>query len=134
MYKGNPFCLWCTINSSLYWKHRGEHLKPFIIFRHVFKKMKAKSSSQMGHFRRFFNPMFANCVHTKTMLVHVSELEIFFSLNCSKFAVECDWDNKNSRNVQSLVFFRKNECVFWKTNLENFQNRYMRKFFSRTRL
>ena len=53
----------------------------------------------------FFWPMFANCVYTKTMFVHVSEREIFFSLNSSKFAVKCHWKSKNSRNVQNLVFF-----------------------------
>ena len=120
MYKGNPSCLWCTINSSLYWKHRGEHLKPFIIFCHILRNIKAKSSTQMGHFRRFFYPMFANCVHTKTMFVHVSEPEGFLSLNCSKFAAKCDWNEKNSRNVQNLGFLWKNECVLLKRNLEIF--------------
>ena len=68
MYKRNPFCLWCTNNSSLYWKHRGEHLKPFIILRHIFMKMKAKSSSQIG---AFFYTMFANWARAKTMLARM---------------------------------------------------------------
>ena len=53
----------------------------------------------------FFNPVFANYVHTKTMFFHVSEREIFFSLNCSKFAIECDWNSENSQEVQNLGFF-----------------------------
>ena len=75
----------------------------------------------------FFYPMFANCDHTKMMLVHVSEREISFSLNCSKFAAECEWNSKNTQNVQNLDFF-------WKKNLEIFQNRYMWQIFSRMRL
>ena len=37
--------------------------------------MEAKSSAQMGQYLTFFNPMFANCVHNKTMFVHVSDRE-----------------------------------------------------------
>ena len=96
---------------------------PLVILRHI-KNMEA-NSSQIGHFRRFFYPLFANCVHTKTMFVHVSKGEIF-SLTCSKFAVECDWNSRNSQNVQNFCFFRK--------NLETFQNRYMWQIFSRMRL
>ena len=70
--------------------------------------MEAKSSSQMGYFWRFFYPMLANCVHTKTMFVHVSDREIFFSLTCGKFAAECHWNSKNSQNVQNLGFLEKN--------------------------
>ena len=54
-----------------------------------------------------FYPMSAHCVHTETMFVHVSEREIFFSLNFSKIAVECDWNSKVSQNVQNLFFFGK---------------------------
>ena len=63
-------------------------LSDFIILRNIenLKIWKAKSSSQIGV---FFYPMFANWVHAKMMLAR-SEREIFFSPNCSKFAVECD--------------------------------------------
>ena len=61
--------------------------------------------------------MFANCVHTKTMFVHLSEREIFFSLNYSEFAVECDWNSKNSQNVQNLFFFGKIDGSFRKKPL-----------------
>ena len=38
--------------------------------------MEGKSSFQM---ERFFNPMFANCVHERlTMFVHVSECHFFY--------------------------------------------------------
>ena len=77
--------------------------------------------------------MFSNYVHTKTMFVHVSEREIFFSLDCSKLAVECDWNSENSQNVQSLGFFGKKD-VFFEKKLEIFQNPHMRYNFSRMRL
>ena len=51
--------------------------------------------------------MFANWVHTKTMFIHISEREIFFSQNCSKFAVECDWNSKISQNIQKLGILEK---------------------------
>ena len=102
-----------------YW---GSHI---IILRHI-ENMESKIFLSNGPFLTFFYPMFANCVHTKTMFVHVSEREIFFSLNCSKFTVQCDWNSKNSQNVQNLGFSEK--------NLEIFQNRYMWQIFSRTRL
>ena len=83
--------------------------------------MEAKYSSQMGYFWRFFfHPMFANCVHTKKMFVHVSEREIFFSLNCSKFAVECDWSGKNSQNVQKFGFFLEKYLGFFEEKPWNF--------------
>ena len=34
--------------------------------------------------------------------VHASEREIFFWLNCSKFAVESDWNSKICQNVRNL--------------------------------
>ena len=59
-----------------------------------------------------------------------SEREIIFSPNWSKFAVECDWNRKNSQNVQKLgFFFGKIDKFFRKKNLEIFQNRYMWQFF-----
>ena len=92
----------------------------FNLLRHI-KNMEAKSSSQMGYFRRFFYPMFANCVHTKTMFVHVSEHEVFFSLNCSKFAEECDWNSNNSQKVQTLGFFGKIDWFSSKKTLKYFK-------------
>ena len=71
-------------------------------------------------FLMFFYPMFANYDHTKTTFVHVSEREFCFSLNCSKFAVECDWNSKNSQNFQILGFFWKNRWVFAKKTLNFF--------------
>ena len=70
--------------------------------------------------------MFANCVHIKTMFVHVSKRETFCQLNCSKFAVECDWNGRNSQNVQNLVFSKKNHEIF--------QNHHMWQILSRMRL
>ena len=78
-----------------------------------------------GPFLTLFYPMFANYVHTKTMFVHVSESEVFFSRICSsKFAVECDWSSKNPQNFENLSFLEK-IAGFFEKNLEIFQNHYM---------
>ena len=66
--------------------------------------------------------MFANWARAKTMLAH-SERESFFSPNCSKFAVEWDWESKNPQNVQILGFFGKIDVFFSKKNFGIFQNR-----------
>ena len=58
------------------------------------------------------------------MFVHVSERETFFSLNCSKFAVESDWNSKNSQNVR--IFFGEIDGFFKIATCA--------KFFSRMRL
>ena len=59
-----------------------------------------------------------------------SEREIIFPQICSKFAIECDWNSKNSQNNQNLGFFEKID-VFSKKNPETFQNGYMLQIFSR---
>ena len=66
--------------------------------------MKAKFCSQIG---QSFYPMFENwaCVNEPRSVAHVCE--IFFSSNCSKFAVECDWNRKISQNIQNFGFFVK---------------------------
>ena len=67
-------------------------------------------------------------------ILFTSELEIIFSPNCSKFAVECDWNRKNSQNVQIWGFFGEVDRFFRKIILKLFQNRYMWQIFSRMRL
>ena len=73
------------------------------------KIWKAKSASQIG---ASFYRMFANRAHVNesTSVVHVSS----FLSDCSKFAVECDWNGKNSENVQNLGFFKKRWNFRWK--------------------
>ena len=44
----------------------------------------------------------------------------FFSPNSSKFAVECDWNSKNSQNVHILGYFGKIDGFFFEKNLEFF--------------
>ena len=76
-----------------------------------------------------FYPMFELAL--KTMLTRVSECE-FFSLNCSKFALECNWSSKKSQNVQNLGFFAvfwKNRWVFSKKSLKIFKIAKSGKFF-----
>ena len=75
--------------------------------------------------------MFANCVHTRSMFLHVFEREIFFSINFSKIAVECDW---NGKKFKIWVFLEKYKGLFLKKILKVLQNRYMWQIFSRTRL
>ena len=54
-------------------------IKCIITLRHVLKNMKAKSSTQMGHFRRFFYPMFANCAHaTSASMFTLLNVKILF--------------------------------------------------------
>ena len=53
----------------------------------------------------------------KTMLARVSERENLFSLNCSKFAVECDWNSKNSQNFRNLGFFGKIGALYFSKSL-----------------
>ena len=78
--------------------------------------------------------MFANGVHAKTMFVHISDREIFSPSNCSKFAVECDWNGKNFKTFRIRWWCLENKkitCFFLKKNLEIFQNREMWQFFSK---
>ena len=49
----------------------------FVILRH-FKKMEAKASSEVRYFSCFLYPMFAKCVHTKMMFVHVLNVKFSF--------------------------------------------------------
>ena len=51
------------------------------------------------------------------MFIHVSERE-FFSKNCSRFAIECDWNSKIPQSVQNLGFFGKINVFFSKKNLK----------------
>ena len=44
------------------------------------------------------------------MFVHVSEREILFSLNYSKFAAECAWNRKNSQ-MQNLFFSAERNII-----------------------
>ena len=74
--------------------------------------MEAKSSSQMRFFWSFFSPAVCRMLLHKIMFVHVSEHDVFFSLNCGKFDVECDWNSKNSQNVQKMFFFGKIDVFF----------------------
>ena len=68
---------------------------------------------------RFFTRCLSIELAQKMMLARVSESD-FFSLNCSKFALECDWTSKNSQTVQNLFFFWKNRGVFLEKNPWNF--------------
>ena len=77
-----------------------------------------------GSYPTFFYPMFANCVHAKSDFgrnVHVSEREILLIPNCSKFAVEYNWNNEVSQSLQNCFFFGKIDGVFRKKNLNFFQ-------------
>ena len=92
-----------------------------LLFCSIFLRIwKAKSSSQLGAF-------FPRCLpielELKTMLARVSERENFFSLNCSKFAVESDCNSKISQNVQSLAVFGKIDGFFRKSTWIFFKNR-----------
>ena len=80
--------------------------------------MGGKSFTQMG---AFFYPMSAICLPIAND-IHARFSPWIFSLNCSKFAVECDWNNKTSQNDQNLGLFGKIDGLFEK-NFEIFHNR-----------
>ena len=54
---------------------------------------------------------------------------IFFSPNCSKLAVKCYWNTKNSQNVQNLDFLWKIDEFFFEKKLGIFENCYLRQVF-----
>ena len=74
----------------------------FIILRQILEIMKAKFSSQVGHFRRFF------------------PIDVCQFRSRSKFAVEFDWNKKNLKTLKILVFFEK-RWFFRKQNLILFE-------------
>ena len=104
--------------STLLWRY---YFAPYL-------KYGSKILLSNGLLLTFFNSMFANCVHTKMMFIHVSDREIYFSQNCSKFAVKCNWNSKKSQNVQTLVFWKK-KCFFRKKMLKIFKITACGKFF-----
>ena len=110
IYSINILCAPLTENNAVWLR--------VLMFCAKLKIWKAKSSSQKGK-SYFFYRMFANWAHVNeaTSVVHVSEN--FFSSNCSKLTVECDWNGKSSRNIQNLGFFKKSRLVFRK-NILNF--------------
>ena len=110
---------------TLLYKHGMRHCDSYFA---PYLKNGSKIFLSNARFVKFFNPMFANCVNTKTMFVHGSEQEIFFSLSCCKFAVECDWNRKNSQKVQNLSFFGKIDGYFRKKTLNFFKTSTSGKF------
>ena len=85
----------------------------FNILRHI-KNTEAKSSSQMHYTWRFFTRCLPIAFTPTSAFLFMSERENTFSANCSKYAVDCDWNRKNSQNVQILGFFQKNRWAFSK--------------------
>ena len=84
--------------------------------------MKAKSSTQMGHIDVFFTRCLPIAFTPTSALLFTSEREFSFWLNCSNFAVECDWNSKISQNVQKFgVFFKKKQMGFSKKILNFFE-------------
>ena len=93
----------------------------------------SKTFLSNGSYPKFFYPMFADCVHTKTMFVHVSQYGVFL-INCSKFVVEEDWNSKNAQNVQNLFFFLEKKMGFFDKNLRDFSKSLKVAISSRMRL
>ena len=82
---------------------------PFILLRHILKILKAKFSTQMGHFHRFFSPDICQLRSRHiAKYVHITEREIMFWPNCCKFAVECAWNLvRFLKTFEIWVFFEK---------------------------
>ena len=94
-----------------------------LLFRAIlFIVWEVKSSFRMERFFTRCLPIFF------TMFFHVSERE-FFSPKCSKFAVECDWNSKISRNVQNLenLLYNPYQTVWF---LENVFSGPLMRFFN----
>ena len=90
--------------------------KTSFILREFHESMEAKSSPQSCHFRRFPNPMFANCVHaTSASLLSLLNVK-FFKPNCWKFAVECKRIVGFLETFEMLVFFRQKIDEIFKKN------------------
>ena len=70
--------------------------------------MEAKSSSPMRYSDVFFTDVCQLPSRHIGKFVHATDHENIFRPNCSKFAVECNWNGKNSQNIQILGFFWKN--------------------------
>ena len=103
-------CKWCKI----FMKKTIFYFAPYLYYG-------SKIIRSNGSYPTFFSPMFANCVHASIGSLFTSEREIFFSPNCSRFAVECDWNSKISQNVQNLFFFFEKRWVFRKKSLNFFK-------------
>ena len=93
----------------------------FDILRHVLKNMKSKTSTQMGHFRRFLPDVWQLRSRHMGKYVDATEREIIFWPTCSKLAVECAWKSKIPQNVRNLGLFWKNRWALRK-KLEFFRN------------
>ena len=108
-------------------------LLDFFHFRHIYKKWKENPSRK---WKDFFHPTLANCVHARWRCsFKFLNANTFFIPNCSKFAVECDWNSKISQNERrNLGFLNKIDGFFSKKNLYCFQNRSMWQFICRMRL
>ena len=99
--------------------------KKFLCFAHIVilrhnENMEAKSSSQLRYFWRFFTRCLPIAFTPTSAILFTSEREITFSPNCSKFVVECDWNRKNSQNVQNFGFFAKKKIGFFEKKSWNF--------------
>ena len=80
-----------------------------------------------------FYPIFANWVRTKNDVDSHFWMWKLFSLNCSKFAVECNWNSKNSQNIQNSGSFWKNRLDgFFRKKSWNFSKSLIGQLFSRT--
>ena len=75
--------------------------------------MDGKSSIQNAEIEHFLH-IFANWKCPMFESVQWSDREIFLSPNFCKFAIECDWSNKISWNIQNFGFFGKIDGRFWK--------------------
>ena len=84
-----------------------------IITLRLIQNMEAKFSCQMRYFCVFLPDVCQLSSRHIGQFVHATERENSFWPNCSKFAVECDWNSKSSQNVQNWLFW-KNRWAFGK--------------------
>ena len=90
-----------------------KQILPLVILRRILYNMTAKSSSQLGQLRRFFNPMFANCVHAKpASLFTLLYVKIFFDQVVANLPQKETEIVKFRKTFKIWVFYWKNGWVF----------------------
>ena len=102
----------------------------FQIFRHI-KSMGANLPLNSAIFEGFFIRCLPITLTPTSAILFTYEGENILPANYNKFAVECDWNKKNSQNVQILGFSRKKIEIFIKSFIWQILSRVrLKRFFS----
>ena len=105
-----------TANRSLFEKNYNVHVWNHIVSRTINYNIESKIFLSDG---MFFHPIFANCVQAIISSCSRFWMWTILSAKCSKFDLDCDWNNEFSENIQNLVFCSK-KVGFLKKSLDFF--------------